>query len=143
MLTLLLPQSLRMAALEKSRDAVRPDVRSPRFASSLHRPSVAYPLLAPHSMFGGWMVSAALMYAIIPGLEFLPALVLAAGVTPTDPILASSVVGKGKYAQEHVPSHIRHVLQAESGCNDGAAFPFLVSLAACFSSGSAASWLQN
>ena len=66
------------------------------------------------------------MYAIIPGLEFLPALVLAAGVTPTDPILASSVVGKGKYAQEHVPSHIRHILQAESGCNDGAAFPFLV-----------------
>lgn len=78
-------------------------------------------------MFAGWMVAGALMYAIIPGLEFLPALVLAAGVTPTDPILASSVVGKGKYAQEHVPSHIRHVLQAESGCNDGAAFPFLVS----------------
>ncbi|BGP27801.1 hypothetical protein JCM10295v2_006778 [Rhodotorula toruloides] len=81
-------------------------------------------LLGP-IMFAGWMVSGALMYAIIPGLEFLPALVLAAGVTPTDPILASSVVGKGKYAQEHVPSHIRHVLQAESGCNDGAAFPFL------------------
>ncbi|BGO95795.1 hypothetical protein NBRC10512_001633 [Rhodotorula toruloides] len=81
-------------------------------------------LLGP-IMFAGWMVAGALMYAIIPGLEFLPALVLAAGVTPTDPILASSVVGKGKYAQEHVPSHIRHVLQAESGCNDGAAFPFL------------------
>lgn len=78
-------------------------------------------------MFLGWMVSAALMYAIIPGLEFLPALVVAAGVTPTDPILASSVVGKGKFAQEHVPAHIRHILQAESGCNDGAAFPFLVS----------------
>ncbi|GAA5959101.1 hypothetical protein JCM21900_002559 [Sporobolomyces salmonicolor] len=81
-------------------------------------------LLGPIMLFG-WMIAAALMYAIIPGLEFLPALVLAAGVTPTDPILASSVVGKGKYAQEHVPSHIRHILQAESGCNDGAAFPFL------------------
>ncbi|GJN94505.1 hypothetical protein Rhopal_007587-T1 [Rhodotorula paludigena] len=76
-------------------------------------------------MLGGWFIAAALMYALIPALEFLPALVLAAGVTPTDPILASSVVGKGKYAQEHVPSHIRHILQAESGCNDGAAFPFL------------------
>ena len=76
-------------------------------------------------MLLGWMVSAALMYAIIPGLEFLPALVVAAGVTPTDPILASSVVGKGKFAQEHVPAHIRHLLQAESGSNDGAAFPFL------------------
>ncbi|KPV73271.1 uncharacterized protein RHOBADRAFT_29016, partial [Rhodotorula graminis WP1] len=81
-------------------------------------------LLGP-IMLMGWMVAGALMYAIIPGLEFLPALVLAAAVTPTDPILASSVVGKGKYAQEHVPSHIRHLLQAESGCNDGAAFPFL------------------
>ena len=44
-------------------------------------------------MIIGWMISGALMYAIIPGLEFLPALVVAAGVTPTDPILASSVVG--------------------------------------------------
>lgn len=35
------------------------------------------------------------------------------------------MVGKGKFAQEHVPSHIRHLLQAESGSNDGAAFPFL------------------
>ena len=42
-----------------------------------------------------------------------------------DPILASAIVGKGKFAQEHVPAHIRHILQAESGCNDGAAFPFL------------------
>ncbi|GAA5888311.1 hypothetical protein JCM16303_004202 [Sporobolomyces ruberrimus] len=81
-------------------------------------------LLGP-IMLMGWMIAGSLMYAIIPGLEFLPALVVAAGVTPTDPILASSVVGKGKYAQEHVPSHIRHILQAESGCNDGAAFPFL------------------
>ncbi|GAA5876841.1 hypothetical protein JCM8547_002405 [Rhodosporidiobolus lusitaniae] len=81
-------------------------------------------LLGP-IMLTGWMVAATLMYALIPGLEFLPALVAAAAVTPTDPILASSVVGKGKYAQEHVPSHIRHILQAESGCNDGAAFPFL------------------
>lgn len=25
----------------------------------------------------------------------------------------------------HVPTHLRHILAAESGCNDGAAFPFL------------------
>lgn len=77
-------------------------------------------------MLMGWLISGGLMYAIIPGLDFLPALVVAAGVTPTDPILASSVVGKGKFAQDHVPAHIRHILQAESGSNDGAAFPFLV-----------------
>jgi len=37
-------------------------------------------------------------------------------------------VGKGKYAQEHVPAHIRHVLQCESGCNDG---PSPLSFADC------------
>ena len=76
-------------------------------------------------MFVGWMISAALIFGLIPGVNFLQALVIAAGVTPTDPILAASVVGKGKFAQDHVPAHIRHILQAESGCNDGAAFPFL------------------
>lgn len=81
-------------------------------------------LLGP-VMLLGWLISGGLIYGIIPGLEFLPALVIAAGVSPTDPILAASVVGKGKYAMEHVPSHIRHILQAESGSNDGAAFPFL------------------
>lgn len=81
-------------------------------------------LLGPVMLFG-WIVSGALIYALIPGLNFLPSLVVAAGLSPTDPILASSVVGKGKFAQDHVPSHLRHLLQAESGANDGAAFPFL------------------
>ena len=45
-------------------------------------------------------------------------------VSPTDPILAQAVVG-GPWAEKHVPAHIRHLLQCESGCNDGAAFPFL------------------
>jgi len=49
---------------------------------------------------------------------------VAACLTPTDPILAAAVVG-GKWANKHVPEHIRHLLAAESGCNDGAAFPFL------------------
>lgn len=49
---------------------------------------------------------------------------IAAAVTPTDPILAQAVIG-GKFADKHVPAHVRHMLAAESGCNDGAAFPFL------------------
>lgn len=81
-------------------------------------------LLGPVMLFG-WLVCGALMYGLIPGITFLQALIMAAAVTPTDPILASSVVGKGKFAADHVPSHVRHLLQAESGCNDGAAFPFL------------------
>ncbi|KAH9812689.1 Sodium/hydrogen exchanger family-domain-containing protein [Melampsora americana] len=81
-------------------------------------------LLGP-LMLIGWMISGLLIYVLIPGLDFLSSLLVAAACTPTDPILAASVVGKGKYAQKHVPAHLRHLLQAESGCNDGAAFPFL------------------
>lgn len=77
------------------------------------------------NMISGWLIVAGLIYGLVPGLSFLASLVVAACLTPTDPILAASVVGKGKFAQKHVPSHIRHLLQAESGCNDGAAFPFL------------------
>lgn len=69
-------------------------------------------------------MSAGLIYALIPGLNFLSSLAVAACLTPTDPILAAAVVG-GKYADKHVPAHLRHLLAAESGCNDGAAFPFL------------------
>lgn len=94
------------------------------FLASLTEP---YSRFGVRSMFIGWMITAAFITLLIPGLDFLPALVVAAGLTPTDPILAASVVGKGKFAQDHVPAHIRHILQAESGCNDGAAFPFLVS----------------
>src|SRR5258706_12472553 len=71
----------------------------------------------------GWIVCAGLIYALIPALDFVPSLAIAACLTPTDPILAAAVVG-GKYAEEHVPEHLRHLLYAESGCNDGAAFPF-------------------
>ncbi|KAJ7206252.1 Sodium/hydrogen exchanger family-domain-containing protein [Mycena pura] len=80
-------------------------------------------LLGP-VMIWGWFVSAGFICALIPGLSFLSSLAVAACLTPTDPILAAAVVG-GKYADKHVPAHIRHLLAAESGCNDGAAFPFL------------------
>ncbi|KAJ7070126.1 Sodium/hydrogen exchanger family-domain-containing protein [Mycena amicta] len=75
-------------------------------------------------MIWGWLVSAGFIFGLIPGLSFLSSLAVAACLTPTDPILAAAVVG-GKWADKHVPAHIRHLLAAESGCNDGAAFPFL------------------
>lgn len=80
-------------------------------------------LLGP-VMLWSWMISALLIWALIPGLDFLNSLVVASCLSPTDPILAQAVVG-GPWAEKHVPSHIRHMLQCESGCNDGAAFPFL------------------
>lgn len=60
----------------------------------------------------------------------MEALVVSACVTATDPVLASAVVGKGKFAKR-VPGHLRNLLSAESGCNDGMAFPFAYLALAC------------
>jgi NhaP-type Na+/H+ or K+/H+ antiporter len=69
-------------------------------------------------------VSAAFIYAFIPNLNFLSSLAIAACLTPTDPILAAAIVG-GKYADKHVPAHLRHILAAESASNDSAAYVYL------------------
>ncbi|KZP23388.1 hypothetical protein FIBSPDRAFT_461868 [Athelia psychrophila] len=97
-------------------------VELPKAYMARHWKSLLF-LLVP-VMTWGWFVSAGLIFALVPGLNFLSSLAVAACLTPTDPILAAAVVG-GKYADKHVPAHIRHLLAAESGCNDGAAFPFL------------------
>ncbi|KAI8366074.1 Sodium/hydrogen exchanger family-domain-containing protein [Radiomyces spectabilis] len=71
-----------------------------------------------------WLVSGLFIWAMVPPINYLESLVIAACVCPTDPILANSVV-KGRFAEKHVPAHIRNALSAESGANDGMGFPFL------------------
>ncbi|KAI8336556.1 Sodium/hydrogen exchanger family-domain-containing protein [Chlamydoabsidia padenii] len=80
-------------------------------------------LLFPVMMFM-WLISGLFIWALIPPVSYLEALVISACICPTDPILANSVV-KGRFAEKHVPSHIRNALSAESGANDGMGFPFL------------------
>ncbi|KAF9212554.1 hypothetical protein BGZ59_006597 [Podila verticillata] len=71
-----------------------------------------------------WLTSALLIWSLIPDLDFIESMVLAACVTPTDPVLSNSVV-KGRFAEKHVPPRIRYLLSAESGINDGMGLPFL------------------
>ncbi|CAG8534994.1 14133_t:CDS:10 [Funneliformis caledonium] len=71
-----------------------------------------------------WAVSGLLIRWLIPNINLLEALAIAACITPTDPILANSVV-KGRFAEKHVPPHVRNLLSAESASNDGLAYPFL------------------
>lgn len=80
-------------------------------------------LLVPVMTYG-WLMTSLFIWWMIPTLTWLESLACAACVTATDPVLASSVVGKGKFAKR-VPKHLRDVLSAESGCNDGMAFPFI------------------
>ncbi|KAI8647790.1 Sodium/hydrogen exchanger family-domain-containing protein [Parasitella parasitica] len=80
-------------------------------------------LLLPIMIFM-WLISGLFIWWLIPPINYLHGLVIAACVCPTDPILANSVV-KGRFAEKHVPAHIRNALSAESGANDGMGFPFL------------------
>lgn len=79
-------------------------------------------LLLPVMTFG-WLISSVFIWKLVPKLSWIEGLTIAACVTATDPVLASAVVGKGKFARR-VPGHLRNLLSAESGCNDGMAFPF-------------------
>lgn len=97
-------------------------------------------LLGPN-MLAGWFISATILYVLLK-LKFTTALIIAATLTPTDPVLSASVLGEAKFSQR-IPSRLRQLLSAESGCNDGSAFPILY--AALFavtkpSAGSAIKW---
>ncbi|KAI8065765.1 Cation/H+ exchanger [Gongronella butleri] len=71
-----------------------------------------------------WLASAVSVKYIFPSLSFLEALMLASCFTPTDPVLANSIV-QGHFAEKHVPRNVRHIISAESGANDGLGYPFL------------------
>ncbi|KAJ5619622.1 Na/H antiporter [Penicillium lagena] len=80
-------------------------------------------LLGP-GMAAMWISSSLIIYAMVPNLQFLHALIVGACVTPTDPVLSNSIV-KGKFADKHVPRPLQRIIIAESGANDGLGYPFL------------------
>lgn len=81
-------------------------------------------LLLPVMAFG-WVVSSVFIWKLVPPLRWIEALCIAGCVTATDPVLAAAVVGKGKFSRR-VPGHLRNLLSAESACNDGMAYPFVI-----------------
>ncbi|EEH49614.1 sodium/hydrogen antiporter [Paracoccidioides brasiliensis Pb18] len=97
-------------------------VELPKSYMERHWKSVVLLLLPV--MTWGWLMTSLFIWWMVPPLTWLESLACAACVTATDPVLASSVVGKGKFAKR-VPKHLRDLLSAESGCNDGMAFPFI------------------
>lgn len=97
-------------------------VELPKSYMERHWKSVVLLLLPV--MTWGWLMTSLFIWWMVEPLTWLESLACAACVTATDPVLASSVVGKGKFAKR-VPKHLRDLLSAESGCNDGMAFPFI------------------
>jgi sodium/hydrogen antiporter len=66
------------------------------------------------------------------------ALCLGAALAPTDPVLASTVIGSDA-AERVVPDRMRQDLSVESGANDGLAAPFVIMAAAAATATSAGS----
>ncbi|MDP9408244.1 MAG: cation:proton antiporter [Actinomycetota bacterium] len=67
----------------------------------------------------------ALLAAWVAGLPWGQALLVAAVLAPTDPVFAAAIVGR-----EEVPGRLRHLLNVESGLNDGLALPVVLVLLA-------------
>ncbi|QBI54990.1 cation:proton antiporter domain-containing protein [Streptomonospora litoralis] len=65
----------------------------------------------------------ALLARYLVGLDWPEALLIAAVLSPTDPVFAAALV-----ARERVPYRVRHLLNVESGLNDGLALPVVVVL---------------
>jgi sodium/hydrogen antiporter len=96
-------------------------VELPKYYASRHWKSVAM-LLGPVMSFG-WLICAAFITLLFQ-TDFPTALVVAACLTPTDPVLAASILSNSQFS-DRVPKRLKDMLSAESGCNDGISFPFL------------------
>jgi NhaP-type Na+/H+ or K+/H+ antiporter len=66
-------------------------------------------------------ILAVIAAALFSELSWAEAFLLAAVLTPTDPVVTSSVV-----TAQRVPERVRHTLNLESGLNDGLALPFVL-----------------
>jgi len=66
-----------------------------------------------------WLVSSLLVYWIL-GFPIWISLLIGAVITPTDPVISTSVV-TGRIAEQNLPQCIRDTLSAESAANDGLA----------------------
>lgn len=70
-----------------------------------------------------WLVSGMLVYVVL-GLPFWVAMLIGAVITPTDPVVSSTIV-QGDLAEANLPARVRHLLSGESGANDGLAYPLV------------------
>jgi NhaP-type Na+/H+ or K+/H+ antiporter len=69
--------------------------------------------------------AAAVAGRVFFALPWPSALLVGVILSPTDPVFASAIVGR-----EEIPGRVRHLLNVESGVNDGLALPFVLLLLA-------------
>jgi NhaP-type Na+/H+ or K+/H+ antiporter len=95
--------------------------------SAWRLPGRALVLGLPLTLF----ITAALAHWVA-GLSWAQALLVGAVLAPTDPVFAAAIVGR-----EEVPRRLRHLLNVESGLNDGLALPVVLVLIAVVGGGDA------
>jgi NhaP-type Na+/H+ or K+/H+ antiporter len=71
-----------------------------------------------------WLLGSGVFYLLLPDFTILECLLLGAIVTPTDPVVASTLV-TGRKAEKYLPEKIRNTLSFEAGVNDGFAYPIV------------------
>lgn len=80
------------------------------------------------------LLATALLAHWIAGLPWLASFLVGAVLCPTDPVFAAAIVGR-----EEIPQRLRHLLNVESGLNDGLALPIVLVLLA-LSTGDSVGW---
>lgn len=110
------------------------------FRRRRHAVSVLY-LLGPVMTYS-WAVTSLLAHLLFR-VSLPAAAVIGACLSPTDPVLAASVLGGSGRFSARVPPRLRRLLSAESACNDGASFPFLYVGLAILTSPSAAAAVRE
>ncbi|MCX2836882.1 cation:proton antiporter [Salinimicrobium sp. MT39] len=71
-----------------------------------------------------WVLASGVFYLLMPNLNIFECLLLGAIITPTDPVVASTLI-TGQKAQKFLPAKLRNTLSFEAGVNDGLAFPIV------------------
>lgn len=81
-------------------------------------------MLLTVGMVGMWLTTSAGAWLLLD-VELWIALLIGAILTPTDPVVASSLV-TGRLAEANLPRWLRRSLQLEAGANDGLALVFVL-----------------
>lgn len=81
------------------------------------------------------LITAALAHWVV-GLPWPESLLLGAVLAPTDPVFAAAIVGRTE-----VPPRLRHLLNVESGVNDGLALPVVLVLLAMAEGTETSGWM--
>ncbi len=71
------------------------------------------------------LLGTAVLARLLGGLSWTESLLVGAVLSPTDPVFAAAIVGR-----LNVPHRLRHLLNIESGLNDGLALPIVLALLA-------------